>query len=589
MGTIPVAPRIIFKNVRVLDSDGNFLIKTETKCSHKSMEERMFSITKLLSGRGAVLASLLFTMALGITIGSIVSDGVDGAEKPAGAQELVMQGEGPPVTLKAQLSLQEGFSGIAKAVEPAVVHVYTQSIVKTTSRGGSNEQFRDFFGDDFFERFFGGPQGQTPGPSEQKRAGLGSGVIVDSKGYIITNYHVVAIGNRGGNPSLAEKIEVQTKKGKTYSARVIGVDQETDLAVLKIEADEPLPFLKVGDSTKMNVGDWVLAIGSPFGFDQTLTAGIISATKRVIPTTTFGDYIQTDAAINPGNSGGPLVNMNGEVIGINTFISTTSGSFAGIGFAIPSETFISSYNQLVTEGSIKRGWLGISMNSIDMTPEMAEFFGVSGDDPDGIKDGNGVIVTQLIDETGEAADTGPAAKAGVKEGDVIVKFGRKDITELWDLRTAAANTPPGREVPVVLVRKGEVIETNVTLAERTLEQQTRQDNEGLSFDEKEEESPPKEIGLEFQTLNSRDAKQLGLEGTDGAVVISVTPGSLADDARLAKGMVITQVNGEDVTDAQTFKKFVDKVESGDGIILKLLIGNPTGGATSSVYTSFVKP
>ncbi len=554
------------------------------------MEERMSKIIKLLSGRGAVLASLLFTLALGITIGSIVSDGVDGAEKQAVAQELVMQGEGAPVTLKEQLSLQQGFSSIAKAVEPAVVHVYTQSIVKTSGRGGSNnEQFRDFFGDDLFERFFGGPPSQSPAPSEQKRAGLGSGVIVDSKGYILTNYHVVAIGNRGGNPSVADKIEVQTKDGETYSAKVIGVDQETDLAVLKIKADEALPFLKIGDSTKMNVGDWVLAIGSPFGFDQTLTAGIISATKRVIPTNTFGDYIQTDAAINPGNSGGPLVNTKGEVIGINTFISTTSGSFAGIGFAIPSETFVSSYNQLVTEGTIKRGWLGISMNSTDMTPEMAEFFGVAGDDPAGIKDGNGVIVTQLIDETGETAETGPAAKAGIKEGDVIVKFGNKDITELWDLRSAAANTPPGREVPVVLVRKGEVIKTTVTLAERTLEQQTRQANQGLSFEDKEEATSPKEIGLEFQTLNSRDAKRLGLEGTSGVVIISVTPGSLADDAGLAKGMVIIQVNGEEVTDAQTFKRLVDKTASGHGIVLKLKIGNPNGSQTNSVYTSFVKP
>ncbi len=549
----------------------------------------MSSIKKLLYGRGAVWASLLFTLALGITIGSIVSNGVDGAEKPEAAQEMVMQGEGAPVTMKEQLSLQKGFAGLAKAVEPAVVHIYTQSIVKAQSRGGNNEQFREFFGDDFFQRFFGSPgQGGDSGPALQKRAGLGSGVIVDSKGYILTNYHVVAIGSRGGSSALAETIEVQTKDGKNYDAKVIGVDQETDLAVLKIEADKSLPYLKVGDSTKMNVGDWVMAIGSPFGFEQTLTAGIISATKRVIPTSTFGDYIQTDAAINPGNSGGPLVNMNGEVIGINTFISTTSGSFAGIGFAIPSETFVSSYNQLVTEGTIKRGWLGISMNSMDMTPEMAEFFGVAGDDPEGIKDGNGVIVTQLIDESGDQDDSGPAAKAGIKDGDVIVKFGKKDITELWDLRSAAANTPPGKEVPVVLVRKGEVIKTNVTLAERTLEKKTRDASQGLSFEE-EEEVPPKEIGIEFQTLNRRDAKQLGIDDVEGVLIISVTPGSLADEAGVAKRMIITQVNGEDVKDAQTFKKMVDATDSGEGIILKLLAPNPSGGLNSSLYTSFVKP
>jgi len=551
------------------------------------MEERMSFLKKFLSGRGAVLASLLFTLALGITIGSIVSKGVDGAENPAAAQELVMQGSGAPVTLEEQLSLKEGFAAIAKAVEPAVVHVYTQSVI-TSSAGGSNEQFREFFGDDFFERFFGGP-GPSATPTPQKRAGLGSGVIVDSQGYIITNYHVVSMGSTDGPASLAERIEVQTKDGKNHTARVVGVDQETDLAVLKIDAAKPLPYLKVGDSTKMKVGDWVLAIGSPFGFDQTLTAGIISATKRVIPTETFGDYIQTDAAINPGNSGGPLVNTNGEVIGINTFISTTSGSFAGIGFAIPSETFVPSYNQLVTNGKIKRGWLGISMNSMDMTPEMATFFGVAGKDPEGIKDGNGIIVTQLIDESGSSADTGPAAKAGIKVGDVIVKFGSKDITELWDLRTAAANTPPGKAVPVTIVRKGEVIKTTVTLAERTLEQQTRAASQGLSFEEEQKEKP-KEIGLEFQTLNDRVAKQLGLEGVKGVQIISVTPGSLADDAGLQpKVMVITEVNGHEVDDAQAFKRLVDEAKSGEGIILRMLIGNPNGGLTSAAYTSFIKP
>lgn len=550
----------------------------------------MSSFKKILTGRGALLTSLLFTMALGIIIGSIVSNGVDGAEKAYAAQELVMEGEGAPVSLKEQISLQEGFAEIAKAVEPAVVHIFTQSIVEAPAQGRSNEQFREFFGEDFFERFFGAP-GPSPTPRPQKRSGLGSGVIVDSEGYIVTNYHVVAIGSRSGNSSLAEKIEVQTKDGNSYPARVVGVDRETDLAVLKINADEPLPFLKVGDSTKMKAGDWVLAIGSPFGFEQTLTAGIISATKRVIPTGTFGDYIQTDAAINPGNSGGPLVNMNGEVIGINTFISTTSGSFAGIGFAIPSETFVTSYNQLVTEGTIRRGWLGISMNSLEMTPEMAEFFGVAGDDPEGIKDGNGVIVTELIDESGEPADTGPAAQAGIKEGDVIVKFGNKDITELWDLRSAAANTPPGKEVPVTLVRKGEVIKTHVTLAERTLEQQERESNQGLSFDEEEEEAPePKEIGLEFQTLTDRAARQLGMENVEGVQIISVTPGSLADDAGLEpKIMVITEVNGQPVKDAQTFKKLVDQAESGEGIVLKVLAANPAGGRITSAFTSFVKP
>ena len=312
----------------------------------------------------------------------------------------------------------------------------------------------------------------------------------------------------------------------------------------------------------MGVGDWVLAIGSPLQLEQTVTAGIVSATGRVVDGSSFGDYLQTDAAINPGNSGGPLVNMKGEVVGINTFIATGTGFYVGIGFAIPSWVFVNSYNQLVTEGSIERGWLGIAMSTFPMTDEMAEYFGVAGKDPAGIKDGNGVIVTQLINEKGEPSESGPAAEAGILPEDVIVEVNGREIETGSDLTMTVANLPPGRTIPVVLVRKGEIKRLEVTLAERTLEQNQRSDRSGFSFEENEKEDEPKEIGLTFKDLLPKEARQLQIDDEEGALILEVIPGSLADDAGLGRGMVITHVNGTAISSAQVCKDAVNSVKSG---------------------------
>jgi len=533
--------------------------------------------------KGLTFLVLLVTLGLGITIGSIISEGVLSAEQETIAH-LKIQGEGSPVVLSEEVLLREGFAQIAEMIEPAVVNINTQSIIKTTARQvpHQSEAFREFFGDDFWERFFGRPKSGT-----QKRVSLGSGVIVDSKGYILSNNHVVAPVGR-----IADRIEVQLNSGESYTAKVIGTDPESDLAVLKIDAGKPLPFAKVGNSFDLRTGDWVLAIGSPFGYQQTVTAGIVSATQRVVPLTeSFGDYIQTDAAINPGNSGGPLVNMKGEVVGINTFISTNTGTYVGVGFAIPSSVFVNSYNQIVTKGKIERGWLGISMNTFPMTPEMAEFFGVKGKDPEGIKDGNGVIVTELINERGEPGEEGPAAKAGIRIGDVIAKFNGRDIEDYWDLRVAVASTPPGKTVPVVVVRKGEVLTLNVELAERTIEEQRRAESEALSFDEEEEpEEKPKEIGLDFKTLSPREARQLGFDDDqEGVLITGVTPGSLADDANLLpRIMIITHVNAEPVTTGQELMDAVKAIPSGRGVVLRIKWVNQDR-SISSGYTSFVKP
>ena len=540
------------------------------------------------SKTGMTFLALFITMLLGIAVGTLVSDRVLSAEQNDGVALLkVTSGGASPVRGEAR-SLSAGFAQVAKSVEPAVVNISTTAIVRGRApqqkQEAPDENLRDFFGDDFWERFFG------PGvPRERKATSLGSGVIVDGEGYILTNYHVVVpLTARDGSRKPADKIEVTVSSGETYVARVLGEDPESDLAVLKVEVTKPLPFARIGDTTKMEVGDWVLAIGNPFGIGQTVTSGIVSATGRVVPSSdSFGDYIQTDAAINPGNSGGPLVNMQGEIVGINTFIFTRSGGSQGVGFSIPSTVFVNSYNQIVTKGKIARGWLGVSMNTYDpMTPEMAKFFGVTGEDSKGIKDGDGVLITQLVNEKGDPAETGPAFEAGIRAEDVIVQIGSREIESISDLRASVANTGPGERTPIIVVRRGEVMEFDVTLAERTIGRQ-RPEDEGLSFEEREEREREKEIGLEFETLSAGDADRMGLDR--GVRIRDVSPGSLADEAGLRPNQVITHVNGQSVTTAQDLYDRITSMGSDAGIVLRVVWQSSQEGRLNIVYTSFVKP
>ena len=541
------------------------------------------------SKKGITFLALFTTLLLGITIGTLVSDQVLSAEEDGEPVALLkVQAEGSPLVLDENVSIAPGFARVAKTVEPAVVNISTTAVIRTNApqERRSPDDLRDFFGDDFWQRFFG------PGvPQERKTTSLGSGVIVDSGGYVLTNYHVVATSeNRQGVRKIADKIEVRLSNGESYLARIVGGDPESDLGVLQIDAPEPLPFAKVGDTSQMQVGDWVLAIGNPFGVGQTVTSGIVSATGRVLPNSSiFGDYIQTDAAINPGNSGGPLVNMRGEVIGINTFILTRSGGSQGVGFSIPSSVFINSYNQIVTKGKIERGWLGVSMNTYPLTAELSEFFGISGDDPEGAKDGDGVLITQLIDEKGDPAETGPAYLAGIRAEDVIVKFGDREIEHFNDLRVAVAYTPPGEKVPVAVVRKGEVLNLTVTLAERNIDQREPAEKEGLSFEERRKEEREKEIGLEFETLSAQDAETRNLGDERGVLIREVAPGSLADESGLARNQVITHVNGVAVTTAQNLYDSIKAMSSGSGIVLRVIWQSPQERRINIAYTSFKKP
>jgi len=521
---------------------------------------------------------VLLVLVLGIGIGTLITDRV-GATGP-GDSRLDMQTDGKPVSGPLQ-ALSQAFEDVSNSVSPAVVNINVETVVSGQQGRSGVPDFFDFFGSPF------GNQGVPSQPQDRVIPSLGSGVIVDPKGYIITNYHVVENATKmkvsiGGNQ-------------EEYTARLIGADPEGDIAVIKIDGDKPFSYAKIGNSQNMKVGDWVVAIGSPFGLEQTVTAGIISATGRTFSNSRggpsrFSDYLQTDASINSGNSGGPLVNMSGEVVGINSFINTgtnfNAGS-AGIGFAVPSHVFVKIYNQILETGKFSRGWLGISMNGFPFTPALAEHFGV--------KQGTGALITQLVGENGRSSDAnGPAAKAGLKPDDVIIEFDGVKIKDNQDLVMTVANTVPGKTAKVRIVRYGEEKVFDVMLAERTADIQERQQGRGGGYSFEEEKPKNRaEIGLEFDNVPQRLARAMNIQG--GAYVTSVKAGSLADEAGLqgqgqrSDGDVIVAINHKPVTNRDELLNIVRGVNAGDPIVIKFLRYSQDENATSTAYTSLIKP
>jgi serine protease Do len=524
---------------------------------------------------------VLAVLGLGIGIGTLVTDRVD-ATAPPGDSQLEIQKDGKPVAGGDVLALSRAFEEVASRMESVVVNINTEELI---TRSSMQEQMP---WNPFFNPFFGPeqtperqmPEGQMP-ERQQMRQSLGSGVIVDPKGYIVTNYHVIKDATR---------IKVSLADDTEYTAKVIGTDEISDIAVIKINGDKDFPFAKIGDSRSMNVGDWVIAIGSPFELDQTVTAGIISASGRTLPPgagpsreVQYNDYLQTDAAINPGNSGGPLVNMNAEVVGINSFISTSSLSSAGVGFAVPSHLFVSVYNQILETGKFRRGRIGVYMNGLPFTPAMAKYFGV--------KQGSGVLVTKVIGSGDSDEELSPAAKAGILPKDVIVEFNGKEVFDDQDLLVAVNQTLPGSSVNVKAVRKGQEKIFRVTLDERT---DLEQEESGYSFAEEEEDPEPK-IGLEFDNVPPEILNKLKIDG--GAYVTDVIPGTLADDAELSgeiqfqnqklPGDIIISANETPIRSAQDLLDYVRKMKSGEAVILEFLYLKD--GEPSTHYTSIVKP
>jgi serine protease Do len=484
----------------------------------------------------AYTLSILATLSVGILIGTVISYGVKGKEG--------QKSDVTPLTLPSPQQMSSTFSQIAKQLEPSVVNINTESTVKSFHhrRGGQDDD--EGGADDFFNRFFGGP-GQNPfgqGEGPIRERSLGSGVIVDPKGYIITNRHVV---------EKADRIRVRFEDdppGVQHDAKVIGTDQETDLAVIKVDADRPLPAAKMGNSDGMQVGDWVLAIGSPFGQAGTVTAGIVSAKGRdIVPDRQFQTFIQTDAAINPGNSGGPLVNMNGEVIGINTAILSETNAYAGIGFALPSKTVVDVYNQLTgPEHKVSRGSIGIMFDRIE-NPAIARVYG----------SGSGVTVSSVVPGS-------PADQAGMKVGDTIVSVDGKKVAKGDELVADIAARKPGSKVVLGFLRNGKSQEATVTIADRAKLFAARL---GESQDNDDENTPKQsKFGVTVRKVTPEMADRLDMPAGKGVIVQDVKPGSFAEDCNLARGDVILEVNKQPVNSEEEFAKIESSLKSGQDVV-----------------------
>jgi serine protease Do len=460
--------------------------------------------------RSARLAGVLtLGLALGLTGGWLVSSHAQ-APPPS------------PRTAAAPVTANTGsFAKLAEAVKPAVINVSSQA------KSGGRTSLEEHFGEDFYKRFFGNA------PERMPRRGLGSGVIIDPSGIALTNAHVV---------DGATSIEVVTVDGAKHKAKVVGLDKKTDLAVLQLDGGaKAFPFVGLGDSDEAQVGDWVIAVGSPFGLQATVTSGIISAKARQIGAGPYDEFIQTDAAINPGNSGGPLLNMRGEVVGINTAI-VRGGS--GIGFAIPSNLAKRVASELRSSGKVTRGWLGVSLQPL--TSDLATSFGV--------KDGKGALVSDV------SADS-PAARAGLKSGDVIMQFNGKNVEDPSALARAVAVAKPGESAKLTVWRERQSQTLEVKLGELPGERTADAAEPGGA------RTSTASLGLTVQPLTPEIARELEVKQPVGVVVSRVEPSGPADAAGMQRGDVITEVDRKPVKSVEDFEKLTS--QPGKQVLLKL--------------------
>jgi serine protease Do len=454
----------------------------------------------------------------------------------------------------------EGIADVAEKVIDAVVNISTSQTVEAKN-GPSGEgkgatpqlppgsPFEEFF-DDFFKnrRGPGGPRGGDMQP--HKTNSLGSGFIIDPSGIVVTNNHVIAD---------ADEINVILNDGTKIKAELVGVDKKTDLAVLKFKPIKPLIAVKFGDSDKLRLGEWVIAIGNPFSLGGTVTAGIVSARNRDIASGPYDNYIQTDAAINRGNSGGPLFNLDGEVIGVNTLIISPTGGSIGIGFAVPSKTVAGVVDQLRQFGELRRGWLGVRIQQV--TDEIAESLN--------IKPARGALIAGIDDK-------GPAKPAGIEPGDVVVKFDGKDIKEPKDLSRVVADTAVGKEVDVIVIRKGEEQTKHVTLG-RLEDNDKPQPASVKSAPEPEKLVTQKALGLDLANLSKDLRSRYKIkDSVKGVVITSVDGASDAADKRLSVGEVIVEVAQEAVSNAADIKKRVEQLKKDGKKSVLLLVSNADG-------------
>ncbi len=465
-----------------------------------------------------VAVGMVFTI-IGLIIGLAISSQFN-IQSKGYSQDAVISKDAIDLLTKTNQALSE----VAMAVKPSVVNI---SSTRTFRHPGT---MNPFFNDPFFRRFFGDEFRFFERPREHRQSGLGSGVIVDKDGYILTNYHVIKD---------ADEIKVKLSDKREFDGKVIGSDPKTDIAVIKIQADK-LPVIRWGDSDKLKVGEIILAIGNPFGLTQTVTSGIISATGRAnVGIADYEDFIQTDAAINPGNSGGALVNVRGELVGINTAIFSTSGGYQGIGFAIPSNMAKVVMENLIKKGKVVRGWLGVSIQPI--TPELAKQFNLQHE--------KGVLIGDVVEDS-------PAEKAGLKRGDVILEFEGKEFSEPSSLRNAVAAILPGKEVTLKVLRDGKVMTVKATVSELPA---------GMQKLSPHTEGPLKGIQVQDITPEIRRALQLPKRIT-GVVVTDVAGGSPAEEF-LTENDIIMEVNRKKVNNTRDFAAAAASLKKGQGALL----------------------
>ena len=524
-------------------------------------------IDKLRRQRLLSFSLILFTLSIGIVIGTLVSTGVKAAK-----DQVAAPGATPLVIPPNPAQLSNAFTQLAKQLEPSVVNISSEYTQKASAHPKKKQQPDDEDEDngmqDFFQRFFGNPFGEQPQTGPRRSFSLGSGVVVDKNGYILTNDHVV---------EKATRVTVKFNNDPTqYTAKVIGTDSATDVAVLKVERSDLVPA-KIGNSDAVQVGDWAVAIGSPFNFQETVTAGIISAKSRDIPgedvlNSGFQHFLQTDAAINPGNSGGPLLNINGEVIGINTMIASRSGGYQGIGFALPINTAVKIYNQIIKTGRVTRGSIGITFTQDE--DKNAEFVKASG--------GSRGIFVQKVEPGG------PADKGGLQDGDVITALDGKPVTRGEELMDRVADASVGETMKITVLRNGKTDTFNVIIGDRNKVFANRLGGQPSEPSQQGEGTQAK-FGMYIQNLNESLRENLRYKGPAGVLITQVEPDSFADEVGLQPNDIITSINRQQVTSDTELKQIQSALKPGQAVLFRVMRANGRNGDWSSQFLTGTLP
>ncbi len=491
-------------------------------------------------------------LAVAVVVGAVIGGSYlmgQGKMSPAVPQELTSYRDVVKNVLPAVVSIERRFKPLARSQSsgqhkqaPQMQHFFKDFTFPGLPKGQVPEELKKFFEGFENQPFYT--------PESPRQHGFGSGFIIDPQGVIVTNHHVV---------DGADEVLVELRDGRKFTSKDIKSDPKTDLAIIRVETKEALPYLKFGDSSKMEIGDRVLAVGAPFGLTGTVTQGIISAKGRNLHLNMYEDFMQTDAAINPGNSGGPLVNLSGEVIGVNSAIQSRSGGWQGVGLAIASNMARDVTSQLLKDGAVHRGYLGVSIK--DLNPEVASRLGLDNQ--------KGVLVAKVQEGS-------PAAKAGLKDGDVITGLAGKPVTNGHDLQSVVASLPLNQPVSLTLMRDGERKELSVTVAEQPSDFGLSRE---LSRQEPKAENQSNELdnlGVEVAELTPELAKKLGYkEGTNGVVITQVQPDSPAAEAGLHRGMLLVKVDKKRVKDIAAVREALAKATSDKGVLFQ--VRSPDGG------------